>query len=241
MKLKEYISDKIESQGFYFTEREVIWNNNLKPKLGSICSSLQDKYVQLFHARNMKRGKASDNLIFQIDWCNFLTEYSKSLCTEESTERERFHTNIILHSIGWHACVFLRKKPSQQQSVAQSKSRPRKHHAAMIGVLAGGVVGKMFRLLKKDTEKNAHKLKILRSLVVNNKEETPLPVQQRARDRGGLYALKPNFLPALKHLDATVHQQLRQNADRQIVKVSMKQVPLHYSDLWTCVHGCLKF
>ena len=60
------------------------------------------------------------------------------------------------------------------------------------------------------------------TISTTDKTTENVPVQQRARDRGGLYVMKPEFLPAIQYLDNQITEEFA-NADkhgRRIIKVS---------------------
>jgi hypothetical protein len=65
-------------------------------------------------------------------------------------------------------------------------------------VLASACVGQMFRLYKSNKGKYGLLISPL-SKMIKTKEERRcsfIPVEQRSRDKGGLYCLCTNFLPA---------------------------------------------
>ena len=58
-------------------------------------------------------------------------------------------------------------------------------------------------------EKYGHFLHPLAKMIVTNKSQSSIPVEQRSRDQGGLYCLSRNFLPPLRLLHLFVDRTLR--------------------------------
>ena len=106
---------------------------------------------------------------------------------------------------------------------ASNKVR-RKQPVYGIQVLAGGTLGCMFRLFKKNKEKYRQQFAILKQMTVTDKENANIPVQQRARDKGGLYIIKPEFLPTLQNLDKEITDEFvaAEKHGRNIIKVILK-------------------
>ena len=123
-----------------------------------------------------------------------------------------YHRDCIIQSIGKHCFSYLNNTSKESDNQKMNKrckktsKKARKQDISGIQILAGGCLGQMFKLFKKNKQKYGVQLKILSHII--QIEKRYLPVQQRARDRGGLYAIKNIFIPMLKMLDSLILSEL---------------------------------
>ena len=78
----------------------------------------------------------------------------------------------------------------------------------------------MFRLYKRNRAKYRMELLTVASIIVRDKKKVKLPIQQRSRDRGGLYCLMPEFLPVVRALDDVILGEFPKHG-RNLVKASI--------------------
>ena len=110
----------------------------------------------------------------------------------------------------WKICSDMEKKNRKNQgSDDDDWWHKADHHIAVqtdsrLLVLASGCIGGKFRLYKKNREKYGRFLHPLAKMIVTNKSQSSIPVEQRSRDQGGLHCLSRNFLPPLRLRDHTL-------------------------------------
>ena len=95
-------------------------------------------------------------------------------------------------------------------------------------MMASAIIGEMFKKYKKDRSRFAQELKVMACLTAVNKKSLSVTPVYNPRDRGGLYVIATDFLPALRSLDIAIREDLgSQKHGKKIVKVNFCTVLYH--------------
>ena len=200
--MEQFVKEKSESEGHfqYYPERNSRWNEFVKDDLKLLCDKLKVVHTELF-SKWQKKKEASLN--FRIDW----TQRVKVICDEFCVAREDIHLRIIITTVAKYALKYIQEKDSLAKPTSNNSMRLPAQSESGIKMLSGGILGKMFKLYKKDRKKYAHHLGIMKLLIVVEKTKVFIPVEQRCRDNGGLYIMKDEFIQSLTKLDKAVREE----------------------------------
>lgn len=248
--LVDYIVERSEQEGHfsYFESRGRIWQM-LKgcELLGDLVQELRTAFVQLL---SQYRQGDDGYVLLQMKWHETVSKYvdtptaasaAGSVCSrlqsltwsELDTPSRLFHLSSILHTVAAHEFTYLHRSTCTEASGALTtdtrrggitpQNVPRKTPQTDSGIqrMASAVVGTMFKFYKKRRAASAKKLKVMASMIVVSKESCEfITAEQRARDRGGLYVISIDFLPALRSLDKAIREELCSGKHgKQIAKV----------------------
>lgn len=164
-------------------------------------------------------------------------------------EDGNMHMLAILQAIGKHMFNFLHKCVASETTV-DTETRPtgtsgqrnetnspvstkERGHVLVpqpdsgYRMLAGGVVGQMFKLYNRRRTEYREHLKVLSQMTVRpgDKKMTYIPVAQKCRDRGGLYLIKNEFLPIVRQTDGMIRKEFTHQHAKTSIKVSIANVP----------------
>ena len=208
-----------ESHFNFFKRREFLWKSvKESDDLPSVVNFLTANFDRIKRKWN---GKEDAFIQLQLDWHELLGsgDLFEKFCVvtfPHVLQTDQLHCQIIISAIGKYTFNFLCRDQHQNK---ESTNKPRKKQRTVtkpgpvqppaqpdsgLQVLAGGVLGTMFKLYKKNRKQHLTKLKILAKLIVTSKNDAQIPIEQRARDRGGLYIMALNFTPVLRVLDHTI-------------------------------------
>ena len=177
MTMEDHVMKMVELEGHLsiFPDREHLWNRVKDTGLlKKISTQLSLKFDSL-----TKGVKSRDGLKLQISWREFVVKLGRGLSAFEKfcdqIERFAFHRDCIMQSIGKHCFSYLQntKAVSTIESIPRQRSTKRsgKQDLAGIRILAGGCLGQMFRLCKKNRGKYTVQMKILSHLLVLDKSK----------------------------------------------------------------------
>lgn len=138
-------------------------------------------------------GKKGDkNIHISIAWTRYLTDFAQSEDLQEynSTAKGLSHCCILTQTIGKYAFISFSKenKASVRAEFASISPQP----DSGLSLLASACIGQLFRLYKRNRAKYQEYLKSLSKLIAVNKDRY-IPVEQRIRDRGGLYVIRKDL------------------------------------------------
>lgn len=227
--MKEYIISRSEKEGHiaFYPDRQKIWDFLIQHNcFDDIIKSLKDQYFVLYQKYKSKK----DGLIkYHIEWSTYTSQYTVTQL-EEFVNSERipngnFHVRMIIRTIAKYIVYHIKSNKEETiQQIAKSKQLIKKAITVKkqpkygIQLLAGGTLGSMFRLYRKNSQKYGKSLEILQKMTID-KSQAILPVQQRSRDKGGLYAIKESFLPAIGCLDMQITENFKKNHGKEIIQV----------------------
>ncbi len=238
----EYIVKRSEQEGHfsYFESRGRIWQMIKESELlGDFVEDLRSAFVELLQ----KYKRADDGYIhLQMKWLETVSSYVDDstanplasklrsiVCPDLDSQSRIFHLSSILHTVAAHEFTYLHQSTSinnegSTETVTKKTGRGRNTPQTASGIqrMASAIIGQMFKFYKKRRATSASELKVMASMTVVSKQAQFLTVEQRARDRGGLYVMSPDFLPALKPLDKAIREELfSAKHGKEIVKVCL--------------------
>jgi hypothetical protein len=221
--MEKHVVNMTEFEGhlLLYHDRNMIWNE-LKQNgiLIQVCHDLKEDFERLQRQWNTKKDGA---LFFQIEWQKCVIFRARDMQYFEgfSQKMEKFayHRDCIMQSIGKHSFSYLQNASKTKLRPPTTTKKHKNQSDSGIRVLAGGVLGQMFRLYKKHRKQYSVQLKILAKVIVTDKTKNPLPVEQAARDRGGLYAINMCFMATLKTLDSIIRVELQKRHGKKFSQV----------------------
>jgi hypothetical protein len=233
--MEDFVVVRAEREGhiLLFEDRNKIWNFVKDNILGDLCAVLKEKHDQLCCKYAAKK---KDGLVhLQIDWHKWLSSERDGrmaqFCCQQNIGSGDLHCRIIMRTVGKYVVAFLRQKEDETNATKRcskklikkaKKTLVKKQPDYGLQVLAGGTLGAMFRLFKRNRDKYKEQYVILRQMIIGNKTEKNVPVQQRARDWGGLYVIKSDFLPTIRCLDGQITEEFAnaKKHGRKLIQVS---------------------
>ena len=196
---------ELERSMSFYESRSILWTFFKSNKLKEMCTILLDIYKSLLSKWKVRKG---DGMIqMQIEWTDEVVKlclaYDVSDFGEIANIKDKdFHLNAIIHTVGKYVCSFLKRNNVSTLPTSTGKTYHKKQSDSGLQVLAGGILGEMFKLFNRRKTKYQTQKMLLSYVVINDKTAVLLPVEQRDRDHGGLYCIQMNFLPVLRELNS---------------------------------------
>ena len=228
VKMLNVVRENSEREGHFshFANRLVLWDHikktnqliQLIPEFVSNFELIHDKWT----------GKPDGEIKLYMEW----TQILNSLIPRDwlsIIDPQESDSQVIMQTIGKHAFNFLTRLVMEQGPSTSSIKEPVQsalpQPTAGLHIIAGGVLGSMFRQLKKDRNARRSEFRILCRMIVTDKKNTTICVEQTSRDKGGLYIMQDKYSTALAQLDKLIRDELKKYAihDKNLVRVSLQQ------------------
>ena len=241
MSIEDFVANKAEREGYFnmFEIRNRIWIFVKENRIKILCDQMKALYKTL----TGKWIKKKDGLVrMQIEWSKWLSSLNDNptndFMSDETSDDKDMHLRCILRTMGKYVIMYVKEngeiiETKKKISKKIIKRAIQKQPVYGIQVLAGGTLGAMFRLFRKNIAKYSNHYKIIKEMTIQDKTSATkkdIPVQQRIRDKGGLYVIRPDYLPALKEMDNDIAMEFH-NADkhgRNIIRVSISEISYHF-------------
>ena len=214
---KQYVLSSVEKEGHisFFQQRKPLWGL-LKDNDNNYMDNLLTEMASVYKSfSNITHHKADSDIHLTVSWRKHIREIAQRPMFQElsiSCDVSGHDLLTILQTIGKYALIWQRKTETTKAATTTADGTKQTTIVVQTDsgllVLASGCIGGMFRLYKKNREKYGHFLHPLAKMIVTNKSQSSIPVEQRSRDQGGLYCLSRDFLPPLRLLDHTLRIEL---------------------------------
>ena len=146
--MEPFVIQMCQKEGHFsfYENRKTIWENFESKNLSTVCQKLTDVYKELYEKWNKKTDRS---LRFRLDWNIALRELSDKYCEAE----ESVDVRIIMNTVAKYVLKFLQREtdPIVVNDLGQHNILPPQSDAG-ISVLAGGVLGKMFKMKQKQKQ-----------------------------------------------------------------------------------------
>ena len=135
-----------------------------------------------------------------------------------------FHYCSITNTIGKYVYIYLTSRSKHELNTESPLVTVEQQSHSGLLLLASGCLGRMFHLYKRNRSKYGKLLKPLSSMIMDKKKHV-IPKIIASQDKGGLYVIKRDFLPALRYLDLCLREEFAKVSHHQkdIIKVSSSQ------------------
>ena len=138
-------------------------------------------------------------------WMEYLTDTAKEVC---DSKEHLFHYCCIMQTIGKYIYIHASRSCDISREV---KPVVKEQSDSGLLLVASGCLGQMCKLYKKNRCKYGSLLKPLSTMLINKKSK--IPVLFASRDKGGLYVIKPEYLPALRLLDRCLREEFANTSE----------------------------
>ena len=155
--MEDYIIQRAEAEGHFafFKPRQVLWEFVKEQRISDLCKDIK---IQFYSVQGESKSKV-DDVSFQIQWTKYLSDMADcdmtEFCLKHNIQDWKLHVRAIFRTVAKYTIKYVdqerinkgKSTPTKRTSSKKAPARVSNQPDAGIQVLAGGVIGQMFRPL----------------------------------------------------------------------------------------------